>query len=200
MQREILKTKTFVDTVPNHPSLPHRFCYESYLKLFVYILQPLPSFLTRRIFAMFVLYRWITCLVRSPVSSLLGCHFPWLWEQSSTWLYPCSPQQAMRSSFWWPRNCCKSSLSLRWLTGKLLEAALVEHGTPDSPLRWINTRAAVSWRGVGTGRAAAAGAALVPNSSFTVPSSLCPAPKSTASLVTIAWGSAITSIKQNDPG
>lgn len=64
--------------------------------------------------------------------------------------------------------------------GRLLEVALVEHGTRDSRQCWINTRA---------GRAPAA-AGLVPNST--------PAPESATPLVAIAQHSAITSIKEND--
>jgi len=53
MQREICKIKSVVDPVPYHSSLPYRFCYESHLRLFVDILQFLPSFPARRIFALF---------------------------------------------------------------------------------------------------------------------------------------------------
>lgn len=107
----------------------------------------------------------------------------------------------MRSSFWWPRNCCKSSQAAvihgegagggfggawhPWLT-----AALDKHPRRSELAGCRHQPSCGCWSGAG------------PKQQLQSPSSLHPppAPKSTTPSVVIARGSTITSIKKNDPG
>lgn len=164
MRRKILKNKSSVDPLLYHSSLPYRFCYGSHLKLFVCIFLSLSSLQEGSLPCLVPKYR-IMCPVGSLTSSLLECHFPGLWKQSSILLIPLSRQWDHPSS---GPGTAASLLRLQWFTGKLPEVALVEHGTHESPPCWINICATVSWQRASANQAVADGAGLVPNSSFRV--------------------------------
>lgn len=115
----------------------------------------------------------------------------WLQKQSSTWLYPYSAQQAMRSSFWWPRNCCKSSQAA------VIHGEAAGGGFGGAWHPWLTAVLDKHPRrqGAGTGCSRAG-----PQQQSQTPSSLrpTPAPEGATPLVAIARDSAITSIKEND--